>query len=341
MTSALLLTRDPSVRDEVVRIASAVGVQVDAPPDVGSASSQWRRATVVIVGGDAAQEVAEGRWPRRGGVLVASWGAPREAVFRPALAIGAEAVIELPDRVGRLAESLADADEGRLSRAVVVGVIGGSGGSGATTFAAALAQLAAPGRRVLLIDTDMLGPGLDVMFGTASSPGGRWSDLHGSSGRLGGRTVREALPRVGELPFLTWSGAGRMPTPDLVREVTRSARRANDLVVIDLSRSLDPVVAEALAACDLVLVTARPAGDGVSSTNRLIAQLPDRSRVRVVVRGRGVGDAGFTAPVLLAMREQRGIDEAVSLGMGPLRHQRGPLGRAVRTVLEWLEGGAR
>jgi secretion/DNA translocation related CpaE-like protein len=340
MTTALVLTDDPDLREEVVRIASAVGVDVSLPAETDAAAALWRRSALVVVGVDAAQSVSESRWSRRPGVLVVGWGPPTNDVFRPSLALGAEAVLELPSASARLAEALADAGEGRVSRAVIVGVIGGSGGAGATTFAAALAQSASAGRRVLLVDTDTLGPGLDALFGTQGTAGARWSELHGSTGRLGGRVMRDALPRIGELPFLTWSGAGRSPTPALVSEVVMAARRANDLVVIDLARSLDPVVAEALSACDLVLVVARPTSDGVSAANRVIAQLPDRSRTRVVVRGRGDAEADWGAPVLLRMRSQRGLDEAVALGLGPGRSVRGPLRRATSTVVEWLQAGA-
>ncbi|BBH17698.1 hypothetical protein Back2_19850 [Nocardioides baekrokdamisoli] len=341
MTSALVLTRNATLRDEVVRLASAAGVDVLAPTDPAGAGAEWRRAHMVVVGADVAADVADRRWVRRGGVLVASWGPPADAVFRPSLDLGAEAVLDLPSSAPRLAERLADAGEGRVSRALVVGVIGGSGGAGATTFALALAQSAARERRVLLVDTDTLGPGLDALLGTAEVSGVRWSEMHGSTGRLGGRTVREALPHVGSLPFLTWSGIGRMPSPELLREVIASARKANELVVLDLSRALDPLVAEALATCDLVLVVVRPTADGVSSARRLITQLPDRARVRAVLRGRQspvVEDLGV--PVVVRMRDHRGIDEAVALGLGPLRHRRGPLGRGVETVLEWLQGGA-
>ena len=341
MTSTLLLTRDVNVKNEVTRVASAAGVDVVAPVDLGAAAVEWRRLPVVVVGVDAVDEVARRGWMRRGGVFVASWGPPGESAFRPSLDLGAEAVIEIPAGASRLAERFAEAGEGRVSRAVIVGVIGGSGGAGATTFAVALAQAAASRRRVLLMDTDMLGPGLDALFGTAETAGVRWSELHGSSGRLGGRTVRDALPRIGALPFLTWGGTGRMPSAELLREVIASARRANDLVVMDLSRALDPVAAEALAACDLVLVVVRPTLDGLSSAQRLITQLPDRSRVRVVVRGRHRSASdGLDVPVAVRMRDQRGIDEAIALGLGPLRRSRGPLARGVGSVLERLQADA-
>jgi secretion/DNA translocation related CpaE-like protein len=340
MASALLLTRDVTLRDEVVRIASAAGADVATPVGVEGADGDWRRAAVVVVGADLVDEVARQRWGRRAGVLVVSWGVPGDAVFRPALALGAEAVVEMPAAAAQLAETFADAGEGRLSRGLVIGVVGGSGGAGATTFAAALAQSAAPGRRAILVDADVLGPGLDAIFATVDVPGLRWSELHGSAGRLGGRTVREALPRIRDLPFLTWGGVGRMPSVELLREVVASARRANDLVVIDICRSLDPLAAEALAACDLVLMVVEPSTAGLSSANRLIAQLPDRSRVRAVVRGSLRSDDAIGIGVVTRMRDERRLEEALSLGLGPLRNGRGPLGRAVRSILTWLQGGA-
>lgn len=340
MVSTLLLTRDPALREEVTRVASAAGVEVLTPTDPSTAGAEWRRSPLVLVGADAAVDVATRRWGRRDGVLVVSWGPPEESVFRPSLDIGAETVLEMPLAAGHLAERLVDVDEGRALKALVVGVIGGSGGAGATTFAVALAQAGAPGRRALLVDTDTLGPGMDTVLGAGAVPGVRWSDLHGSTGRLGGRAVRDALPRCGSLPFLTWSGVGRMPTPDLLREVLASARRANDLVVLDLSRALDPVAAEALSACDVVLVLVRPTVDGVSAARRLLAQLPDRSRARVIVRGRDgplVEDLGV--PIVARLRDQHGLDEAITLGLGPLRSRRGPLRHAVTVVLDWLQGG--
>ncbi|NHA00849.1 hypothetical protein G5V59_15460 [Nocardioides sp. W3-2-3] len=38
-------------------------------------------------------------------------------------------------------------------------------------------------------------------------------------------------------------------------------------------------------------------------------------------------------PVLVQMRDQRGLAEAVDLGLGPLRSTRGPLARAAAQVL--------
>jgi len=79
---------------------------------------------------------------------------------------------------------------------------------------------------------------------------------------------------------------------------------------------------------------------GVASTVRAVAGLDDPCRAGLVLRGRSADEhAAHRAtglPVLAAMVSQRGMDEAVDLGMGPVRSFRGPLGRAAGTVLDRL-----
>ena len=67
------------------------------------------------------------------------------------------------------------------------------------------------------------------------------------------------------------------------------------------------------------------------------ARFGDHPAPGVVLRGEA-----FTAnevaravglPVLAQMRPQRGLAEAVDLGLGPLRSTRGPLARAVARIL--------
>ena len=70
-----------------------------------------------------------------------------------------------------------------------------------------------------------------------------------TTGRLSTRSLREALPRAGDLSVLTWP-------PDrpaalqafAVREVLSAGRRGFATVVVDLPRHPDPVAEEATAA---------------------------------------------------------------------------------------------
>jgi hypothetical protein len=46
-------------------------------------------------------------------------------------------------------------------------------------------------------------------------------------------------------------------------------------------------------------------------------------------------------PVLATMGDQRGLDEAINLGAGPLRSARGPLARAARKVATHVHDSRR
>lgn len=349
----LLLTRDQALVDEVARLSAAAGVRPEVYDDPLAALAAWPGAALVLVGADLVAEVAAARPGRRDGVHVLGW-APSDGVFRAALTIGAGTVGELPACEGWLVDLLADSEEAP-GRGRTIGVIGGAGGAGASTFACALGQVAAARGPTLLVDTDPLGPGLDRMLALESAAGVRWGDLASSSGRLGARALREAVPRsVGGLGVLTWS-SGAVVEPDavVVREAVAAARRGHDLVVLDLARHGTALVDELVARCDRLLVVLPATLAGVASTVRLL----DRLGSAPTGSSRPASTTGFTAAstAVLAVRrggvawqdveratglqvavevpEQRGLAEAVDLGLGPVRHRRVPLARAARQVL--------
>jgi secretion/DNA translocation related CpaE-like protein len=220
----------------------------------------------------------------------------------------------------------------------VVGVLGGSGGAGATTFACALGQVAARRGPSVVVDLDPLGPGVDRILGLESAAGVRWDALGRAGGRLGSQSLREALPRAAGLGVLTWSGRGEPPEAGAVREALSALRRGHDTVVVDLPRSVDALVEEVLARCDRVLVVVTPTVAGTASAARLLARLPDPAQVRLVLRGPGVDEREVAAvtgvPVLTRMRDQRGLAEAIDLGLGPARSPRVPLARAAALALQ-------
>jgi len=125
-----------------------------------------------------------------------------------------------------------------------------------------------------------------------------------------------------------------------VREVLSAARRGHDLVVVDLPRTPDPLVDEVAARCDRLLVVTVPSVVGVASAVRTCARHRDPTSVRLVVRGSGVDPQAIAraagVPVLARMQDQRGLDEAIDLGLGPVRSRRGALGRAAGEVLDQL-----
>lgn len=334
----LLLTRDPALVDEVARLSAAAGVRPDVYDDPLAALSAWPSAPLVLVGSDLVGEVAAARPGRRDGVHVVGW-TPGDGVFRAALAIGAGTVGELPACEAWLVDLLADSEE-VPGRGRTLGVVAGAGGAGASTFACALGQVGAAHAATLVVDTDPLGPGLDRMLGVEAVAGVRWDELARSSGRLGARALREAVPRAPSGPgVLTWSsGAVLEAEAGVVREAVAAAQRGHDLVVLDLARHGRALLDELVARCDRLLVVVPATLSGVASTVRLLDRLGTVPRAALAVRPGGVSwddlERATGLPVAVEVPQQRGLPESVDLGLGPLRHHRVPLARAARQVLD-------
>ncbi|MDQ6525162.1 septum site determining protein [Nocardioides sp. LHD-245] len=336
----LVVTADDELLAELLPLAAAADVAPTIARDPRTALVTWARAPVVLVGADLAAamaQVAPGPRPRS---YVVSGPRPPDRLFRTALDLGAENVIELSGSTDWLVELLADLTEHHPDRARVVGVIGGTGGAGATTFACALGQWAARSGDAVVIDCDPQGPGLDRMLGLERREGFRWDALCQTTGRLSARSLREALPRRGRLGVLSWYVDGRAQTLQAfaVREALSAARRGHRVVVVDLPRSPDPLVDEVAARCDQLLVVTVGSVVGVAGAARMRARFADHADPGVILRGES-----FTAeevartvglPVRAQMRDQRGLAEAVDLGFGPLRAVRGPLARAAARVLD-------
>lgn len=344
MTAPLLITRDRALLDELLRLAAAAGVTPDVAADGGAALRGWAAAPLVLVGADVAEDLARISPTRRPRVYVVAWGAVPDEMFRVALAVGAESVAQLPRSEAWLTElltDLGDLDAGAPAEGVLVGVVGGSGGAGATTFACALGQVASRRGRAVVVDADPLGPGVDRVLGLEHRDGVRWDGLCDATGRLSARALREALPRREDLGALSWRpGAPGQLQAFAVREVLSAARRGHDLVVVDLPRTPDPLLDEVAARCDRLLVVVVPTVAGVASAVRTCARHRDPTRVRLVLRGSGVETAAVAratgVPVLARMSDQRGLAEAIDLGLGPVRSRRGALGRAAGEVLDQL-----
>ena len=338
MTTTLIITRDETLLEDLLRLAAAAGVTPEVPPDQVAALRSWAAAGLVLVGADVAVEVARARPLRRSGVHVVALGMVPDGLFRTALAVGAESVVGLPSSEDWLVESLTDAADGQPVRARTIGVVGGSGGAGATTFACALGQVAARSGPTLVVDLDPLGPGADRVLGLEALEGVRWDELGNTTGRLSGRSLREAVPRRNGLGVLTWEpGPHRGLSAFAVREAVSAAQRGHETVVLDLPRRRTDVIDEVVARCDGVLVVVAPTVSGVSSAARVCHGFADRAALRLVLRGTGADPAEVArvvgVPVLATMTDQRGLAEAIDLGLGPVRSRRGPLGRASTAVL--------
>lgn len=340
-TGALLLTRDDALLDDVLRLAAAAGVPLDVAHDPATALRSWSAAPVVLVGADQAGVLGGYQPPRRDEVHVLGRGPVADPLYRAALSLGARDVVELPAADAWLVELLTDAVEGAGSGGWTVGVVPGCGGAGATTFAAALAATAAEQAPTLLCDLDPWGPGLDRVLGMDEIDGARWDVLAGATGRLGSRSLREALPTRAGLSVLTWSAAGvAMPADSTVREVLAAAQRGSDVVVLDLPRSFEQVAIDVVSRCDQVVVLAQGTVPSVASAGKVASRLQAlHHRIGVVVRGApGALPASEVAnalslPLLAEYPTRRRVAEHVDLGVGPVRSRRSPLARAARAVL--------
>lgn len=332
----LIATSDPALAEELARLAAAAGALVDVVRSADAVLPAWSSAPVVLVGAELAAALVDLTPPRRPGVQVVGWSPAPPGSFRDALLVGAERVVELPLGAELVAELLTDLGDAGRPDATLIGVVGGSGGAGATTLACALGQVAASRGPALVVDLDPWGPGCDRVLALEESSGVRWDSLGTASGRLSGRSLREAVPRREGLGVLGWPATPCSVDVGAVREALSAAGRGHDTVVVDLPRSGDLVV-ETLARCALVAVVVVPTVTGVAAAARWVGALPDRGRVGLVVRGHGAEPRRVAelvgAPVLATMSDQRGLTEALDVGLGPVRSRRGPLATAAREVL--------
>jgi secretion/DNA translocation related CpaE-like protein len=342
-TRPVFVSNDDLLLAELVRLAAAAGVTPLVARTSAEALQAWSSAALVLVGADRVEQLAQCAPPRRTGVHVVGTGELPDQLFRHAVAVGAEAVAALPSSESWLVETLTDLGDGSGGSATTIGVVGGAGGVGATVFAAALAQVLARETTTLAVDADVLGAGLDRVLGLEQAEGVRWDALRQVTGRLSARSLREALPRRGRLSVLAWPADRSVDLQAAaVREALSAGRRGFESVVADVPRHPDPVVDELLARCDHVLLVSTLTVPAVAATARVAHRLPAAVRTSLVLRGGAAGVAPgevsrlLGLPLAATMTDQRGLDEAVSLGIGPLRSGRGPLARAAHTVAAGL-----
>ncbi|MFJ4842234.1 septum site-determining protein Ssd [Streptomyces sp. NPDC088746] len=331
----LILTEDPDLLDDLLRLCAAAGAVPEVQHAAPGERAGWDRAPMVLVGDDAARECRG--MPRRPGVMLVGRDQEDPDVWRHAVEIGAEYVLRLPASEGWLVDQIANAVEGVGRPAITVGVMGGRGGSGASTLACALAVTAArSGRRTMLIDGDPLGGGIDVLLGGEESEGLRWPDFARSKGRLGGGALEESLPALHGLRVLSWGRDEEVIVPpQAMRSVLAAARRLGGVVVVDLPRRFDESVTEALAQLDIGLLVVPGELRAVAAAQRVAAVartvLED---LRVVARGpytAGLDEQWMARalglPLVGGLPTEPALSSAQDSGVPPGGNSRGPLAR--------------
>lgn len=339
----LVITSDPDVLDDLIRIGLTAGTELQVARDVGTARPLWPSAASVLIGPDVAAACARAGLPRRAGVVLLGADLDDGGIWQRAVETGAEHVLFLPAGESWLVEILAESVEPARSAGALVAVIGGCGGAGATTLAVALAGTAGrQGRRVLLVDADPLGGGIDLAFGGEDDVGVRWPDLVGTRGRVRGAALTGALPRLHGLPVLSWDRGEATHLPAAAMDAVLAAGlRSNELVVVDLPRALDEASRSALAVCSLLLLVVPARVRAAAAAARVASQLAPLCRdVRLVVRGpapAGLAEqevaSALGLPLVGLLRPEPGLDLALEHGEPPGRRARSPLAALSERVL--------
>ena len=305
----LLVTADSLIINTVRAVVEPLGIDVQVVASPLIARDTWESAAFVLVGSDLAGECVENLAPRRSHLIVVHIKEQSEGggltqpnferdIWRHAVALGAENVREIPAANFWLVDALSpfvnsEPTEG-ISGSNVIAVIGGSGGAGASTFAVNLASIAlGQGMTSVVIDLDRFGGGIDLILGAEEISGTRWPDIDPGAGRIAEETLRAALPKVNGVSFLSQSRtASSEVTIEVIAAVVDAARRAFDLVVIDLPRELSEcnalLIGQSLVTCVITRNHVRSIAASIA-ISQWVRKLGVQSRFVVISDSKGLG----------------------------------------------------
>jgi secretion/DNA translocation related CpaE-like protein len=340
----LAVLAEPALRDELDRVAAAVGVRVvHAGSELPLGRKAWSAASAIVLDEAAAQGCAVTGLPRRAHVIVLTGSEPAPTTWAAAVDVGAEHVLKLPAQEHDLVRELADAGDSPRdggAAGAVVAVIGGRGGAGASLFAVALAQAAG---EALLVDIDPWAGGIDLLIGAETTPGVRWPDLALRGGRLNWPAVRDALPQQRGISMLSGTRRGCEVDAAAVQAVVDAGRRGGVIVVCDLPRRLTNAVETVLDTADLVVVVSPCDVRACAATATMAPVLVGiNPNIGLVVRGPSPGGlraaevaeiAGL--PLLASMKPDPRLAEQLEHG-GLQLGRRSALAAAARRVLAVL-----
>jgi secretion/DNA translocation related CpaE-like protein len=343
----LVVTGDPDLLDDLLRLAAAGGTELDVAPDPAAARPRFGRAPLVVVGVDQARACLRARLPRRPRVVLVGRSGVEDSPWELAELIGAQHVAILPAAEPWLVDRFCDrgvrAPEGRA-----VALVGGRGGAGTSVLSAALALTGARGAlRTLLVDADPLGGGLDLLLGWEELDGLRWPELSQADGRVDPPALVRALPGHGDLALLSWDRGELVNLPAHAMAATMDAgRRGRDLVVVDLPRRLDDASVLALEGADRALLVVPAELRATAAAARVAATVaPHCADLSVVVRGPAPGRLrakevaeALGLPLAGTLRPEPGMPASLERGEAPGGTGRGPLATLCQRLLVDLVG---
>ncbi len=324
----LIVTRDRVLREELLRLCAAAAVTPHVIEQPDGARRSWSHASCVLVGDDCADAVARLALGRRDDVVLVARGQESAALWQRGVAVRADHVALVPDAEAWLVERIADTVDNPAATAVTLGIIGARGGAGASTLAAALGLCAARrGQEALLVDVDTLAGGVELVVGCEDVAGLRWPEVAETRGRVSSSALRAALPNHEDLAVLSFDRTDDVQLePATLQAMLSSARRGSDLVVVDLSRRVDTLVAEALPVLDVLILVSTLDVGAAAGASRLLALLePLCPDIRLVVRRTSAASvdveslaATLRLPLLAVLPSPRSTTRAVNEGLGPL-----------------------
>jgi secretion/DNA translocation related CpaE-like protein len=348
----LLVTRDPDLLDELLRLAEAAGVEVEVAHDMHAARPSFAAAPLVLVDAACGASCLRARLPRRPGLVLVAADPAVEPPWDVAESLGAEHIAVLPAAAPWLVDRFVRAVGTRNDPARVVAVLGGRGGAGASVFAAGLAVTAARhGLRALLVDADPLGGGVDLVLGWEALDGLRWPALAAAepaslASPASPASLVDVLPASGELAVLSWDRGDVLGVPvDAMAAALDAGRAGRELVVIDLPRRLDDAAALALAAADVaLLVVPAELRACVAAARVATAAAGHTTSLRVVVRGPAPGRLkpreiarALGLPLAGSLRAEPELARALERGEPPAGTGKGPLAALCQRLISELE----
>jgi len=346
----LVVTADPDLLDDLLRLAAAGGTEVDVAADPAAARLRFTGAPLVLIGADQATACLQARLPRRSRLVIVGRQPAVDAAWDVAQLLGAEYVAALPIAepwiVDRFAERRRSTPPGQ-----VLAVIGGRGGAGASILAGGLAVTAVgAGLRTLLVDADPLGGGLDLVLGWEQVDGLRWPALLGAGGRIDPPALLTALPQRGDLVLLSFARDDLLPVPGEAMAATLDAAcRGRDVVIADLPRQLDDAATLALQAADQALLVVPAELRATAAAARVAATVSLHcENVSVVVRGPAPGKLrpreiakSLGLPLAGSLRPEPAMCQALERGEAPTTSGAGPLAELCKQIVGDLTSGRR
>lgn len=288
---------DPVLHPEATHVAAATTravVDFNDPSQAAELRRYAARAAAVLVDTEFAEALAGTRLAASV-LFVTSDRTPMD--WEAALRCHADEAFILPAQSAEALTRLSEVgDPGTPANApqaaaTCVAVTATAGGAGTSTFAAALARVAAGGQLgpVTLLDADPHSGGIDLLLGIEDVPGGRWPDLElneDSSGLIDAQDLRAALPATADDIAVLSAARSTIDDPFLLSpeqtgRVVASLSSSAGVVVVDLS-----VAADAMP-CDLVVVIVPAEVRAAAAGARLVRRLRStKTKYVVVVRRR-------------------------------------------------------